>query len=84
MQCPPMEGVVWVSRDILELLLGVGRMLSAGGGSGATSPSRRVQRDWMAFILLGDASWMPAMVAVILTVASMILLVAVIARTGMA
>jgi hypothetical protein len=39
-------------------------MLGAGGGSGATSPSRRVQRDWMASILSGGASWMPAMAAV--------------------
>ncbi len=63
---------------------GVGRMLSVGGGSGATSPSRSMQRDWIASILLGGASWTPAMVAVSLVVASMILLVAVIFRTGMA
>ncbi len=58
-------------------------MLGAGGGSGATSPSRRVWRDWMASILSGGASWIPAMVAVSLSGASMILLVAVISGTGM-
>ncbi len=63
---------------------GVGRMLGVGGGSGATLPSRSLQRDWMASILSGGASWMPAMAAVSLVVASMILLVAVISRTGMA
>jgi hypothetical protein len=63
---------------------GVGRMLGVGGGSDAISPSRSVQRDWMASILLGGASWMPAMVAVSLVVASIILLVAVISGTGMA
>ncbi len=52
---------------------GVGRMLGGGGGSGATTPSRRVRRDWMASTLLGGASWMPAMAAVSLSVASMIL-----------
>jgi hypothetical protein len=36
-----------------------------------------VQKDWIASILLGGASWTPAMVAVSLVVASMILLVAV-------
>ncbi len=51
-------------------------MLSAGGGSGATLPSRVVRRDWIASILLGGASRMPAMAAVSLSVASMILLVA--------
>ncbi len=59
-------------------------MLGVGGGSGATSPSRSVQRDWMASILLGGASWMPAMAVVSLVVASMILLVEVISGTGMA
>ncbi len=63
---------------------GVGRMLGAGGGSGATSPSRRVRRDWMASTLPGGASWMPAIAGVSLSVASMVLLVAVISRTGMA
>ncbi len=62
----------------------VGRMLGVGGGSGATLPSRSVQRDWMASILLGGASWMAEMAAVSLVVASMIPLVAVISRTGMA
>ncbi len=38
----------------------------------------------MAFILLGGASWIPTMAAVSLSVASMILLVAVITGTGMA
>jgi hypothetical protein len=59
-------------------------MLGAGGGSGATLPSRRVRRDWMASILLGGASWMPATVAISLSVVSMILLVDVISGTGMA
>ncbi len=63
---------------------GVGRMLSVGRGSGATSSSRSVQRDWMASISSGGVSWMPAMVAVSLVVVSMILSVAVISRTGMA
>ncbi len=63
---------------------GVGRMLGANGGSGATFPSRSVQRDWMASILSRGASWMPAIAAFSLVVASMILLVAVISRTGMA
>ncbi len=63
---------------------GVGRILGVGGGSGATSPSRSVQRDWMASISLGGESWMPAMAAVSLVVASMILLVAVISGIGMA
>ncbi len=63
---------------------GVGRMLGVGGGSGAASPSRSVQRDWMVSILSGGASWIPAMVAVSLVVASMILSVAVISGTGMA
>jgi hypothetical protein len=62
----------------------VGRILGAGGGSSATFPSRRVQRDWMASILSGGASWMPAMAAISLSVASMILLVAVISGTRMA
>ncbi len=53
-------------------------MLDVGEGSGATLPKRSVQRDWMAFILLGGAFWTPAMAAVSLVVASMILLVAVI------
>jgi hypothetical protein len=48
---------------------GVGRMLGVGGGSGATLPTRSVQRDWMASILLGGVSWMPAMLAVSLVVA---------------
>jgi hypothetical protein len=39
---------------------------------------------WLPFILLGGASWTPAMAAVSLVVASMILLVAVISGTGMA
>ncbi len=55
-----------------------------GGGSGATSPSRSLQRYWMASILLGDESWMPVMAAVSLVAVSMILLVAVISGTGMA
>ncbi len=59
-------------------------MLSAGGGSGTTFMSRRVQRDWMASILSGGASLIPAMAVVSLVVASMILLVAVISRTRMA
>ncbi len=63
---------------------GVGRMLGVGGGSSATSPSRSVQRDWMASILSGSASWMPAMAMASLVVASMILLVAVISGIGMA
>ena len=54
-------------------------MLGNGGESGATLPSRSVQRDWMASISLGGASWMPAMAAISLVVASMIPLVAVIA-----
>ncbi len=62
----------------------VGRMLGVGGGSSATLPSRSVQRDWMASILAGGVSWMPAMAAVSLVVALMILLVAVIFRTGVA
>jgi hypothetical protein len=63
---------------------GVGRMLGVGGGSNATLPIRSVQRGWIASILSGGASWMPAMVAGSLIVASMILLVAVISGTGMA
>jgi hypothetical protein len=63
---------------------GVGRMLGVGGGSGATLPSRSVQRDWMASILLDGVSWMPAMAAVSLVVALMTLMVAVISETGMA
>ncbi len=63
---------------------GVGRMLGVSGGNGATLPSSSVQRDWMASILLGGASWIPAMAVVSLVVASMILSVAVIFRTGMA
>jgi hypothetical protein len=63
---------------------GVGRMLGVGGGSGATLPSRSVQRDWMASILSGGASWTPAMVVVSLVVAPMILSVAVFSGTGMA
>ncbi len=55
---------------------GVGRMLGVGGGSSATLPSRSVQRDWMASILSGGASWTLAMAAVRLVVVSMILLVA--------
>ncbi len=54
---------------------GVGRMLSVGGGSGTILPSRSVQRDWMASILLGGAPWMPVMSAVGLVVVLMILLV---------
>jgi hypothetical protein len=56
----------------------VGRMLDAGGGSGATLP------DWVASIFLGGASWIPAMAAVSLVVASMIQSVAVISGTRMA
>jgi hypothetical protein len=41
---------------------GVGRIFGAGGWSGATLPSRRVRRDWMASISSGGASWTPAMV----------------------
>ncbi len=63
---------------------GVGRILGVGGGSSATSLSRSVQRDWMASILSRGESWTPAMAVVSLVVASMILLVAVISRTGMA
>ncbi len=63
---------------------GVGRMLDVGEGSGATLPIRSVQRNWMASILLGGASWMPAMAAVSLVTALMILLVAVIFGTEMA
>ncbi len=63
---------------------GVGKILGVGVGSGAILPSRTVLRDWMASILLGDASRMPAMVAVSLVVASMILSEAVISNTGMA
>jgi hypothetical protein len=62
----------------------VGRLLVVSGGRGATLPSRSVQRDWMASTLLGGASWTPAMVAVSLVVALMILLVALISGTGMA
>ncbi len=62
---------------------GVGRMLGVGGGSGATLPSSSVQRDRMASISLGVASWMPAMVAVSLVVTLMILSVAFISGTGM-
>ncbi len=58
-------------------------MLGVGGGSSATLPSRS-KRDWMASILLGGASSMPAMVAVSIVVVSMNLLVAVISGTGMA
>ncbi len=58
-------------------------MLCAGGGSGETLPSRSLQRDWVASILSGGASWMPAMAVVSLVVASMILLVAIISGTGM-
>jgi hypothetical protein len=39
-------------------------MLGVGGGSGATSPSRSVKRDWMASISLGGTTWMPAMAVV--------------------
>jgi hypothetical protein len=63
---------------------GVGRMLGVGGGSAATSPSRSVQRDWIASILSGGASWMPAMAAASLVVALMILLVVVISGLRMA
>jgi hypothetical protein len=63
---------------------GVRRMLGVSGGSGATSLSRSVQRDWMASILLGGVSLMPAMAAVSLVVVSIILSVAVISRTGTA
>ena len=59
-------------------------MLGVSEGSGATLPSRSVQRDWMASIFLGGASWTPAMGAVSLVMASMILLVIVISGTGMA
>jgi hypothetical protein len=40
--------------------------------------------DWMASILSGCVSWMPAMVAMSLVVALMILLVAIIFGTEMA
>ncbi len=63
---------------------GGGRMLGDGGGSSATLLSRRVWRDFMASTSLGGASWMPAIMAVSLSVVSMILSVAVISRTGMA
>ncbi len=63
---------------------GVGRMLGAGGGSGATFPSRRVQKDWMASISSEGVFWMPTIVAVSLSVVLIILLVAVISGTGMA
>ncbi len=63
---------------------GVGRMLGVSGGSSAPSPSRSVQSDWMASILLGGVSWMLAMAAASLVVALMILLVAVISGTGLA
>ncbi len=63
---------------------GVGRMLGVGGVSDVSLLSRSVQRDWMTSILLGGASWTQAMAAVSLVVASMILFVAVISRTGMA
>ncbi len=63
---------------------GVERMLGVSGESRATLPIRSVQRDWMASSLLGGASWIPAMAAVSLVVALMILLVAVISGTGMA
>jgi hypothetical protein len=59
-------------------------MLGDGGGSSATLPSKSVQRDWMASILLGGASWMTAMAAVSLVEASMIPFVAAISGTGMA
>jgi hypothetical protein len=59
-------------------------MLGAGGGSGRTSLSRSVRRDWMASILSGGVSWMPTMATVSLVVASMILWVTVISGTGMA
>ncbi len=63
---------------------GVGRKLGAGGGSGATLPSRRVRRDCTASILSGGASLIPAMAVVSLAVASMIWLLAVISGTEMA
>ncbi len=63
---------------------GVGRVLGVGGGSGATSPIRSVQRDWMASMLLRGASWMLAKAVVSLVVALVILLVAVISGSGMA
>jgi hypothetical protein len=59
-------------------------MLGVGRGSGATLPSRSVQRDCMASILSGGASWPPAIAVVSLVVVSMILLGAVISGTGMA
>ncbi len=59
-------------------------MLGVGGGSSATLPSRSVQRDWVDSIFLGGASWMPAMAAVSLVVALMILSVTFISGTGMA
>ncbi len=58
-------------------------MLGVGGGSCPTLPSRSAQRDWMASISLGGASWMPAMAVVSCVAVSMILLVAVISRTEM-
>ncbi len=63
---------------------GVGRILGVGGVSDVSLLIRSVQRDWMTSILLGGASWTPAMAAVSLVVASMILFIAVICRTGMA
>jgi hypothetical protein len=59
-------------------------MLGIGGGRSATLPSRSVQRDWMASILSGGATWTLAMAAVSIVVASLILLVAAISRPGMA
>jgi hypothetical protein len=52
---------------------GGGRKHGAHGGSSATSPRRKVQKDWISSVLSGGASWMPAMAAVSLAVASMIL-----------
>ncbi len=63
---------------------GVVRMLGVSGGISATLSSRSVQRDWMASILSGGASWTPAMAEVSLVVASVILFVAIISGTGMA
>ncbi len=59
-------------------------MLGAGGGSGTTLLSRRVQRESMASIFLVGASWIHAMAAVSLVVASMILSVTVISGTRIA
>jgi hypothetical protein len=63
--------VTGLLSSVVTMAGGEGRMRGAGGGIGKDFPSRRVRRDWMVVILLGGASWMPAMVAVSLVVASM-------------